>query len=215
MGTGVAGSVSHGLTQKPNFIIAKNINGTANDWPVHHRSLTNDTYTVYLNGTASQAAETLIWPSASTNSLMNVGSGAVINEDTKSTILYIWHDVPGLQKFGSYRGSGTADGPYVFTGFRPAIVMVKRYDGGSDDWMIIDDTRDKYNICKNQLYANLVDAAGGGTSASYADTMDLVSTGFKLKYTGSDGNTAAAAYLYAAWSHQALGGLYGGQSNAR
>ena len=80
-----------------------------------------------------------------------------MNGSSSSYVAYFWAGKPGRQKFGTYRGSGTADGPYVFTGFRPAIVMVKRYDGGSDNWMIIDDTRDKYNICKNQLYPNLVD----------------------------------------------------------
>ncbi len=208
-------TVAHNIGTAPEFIIIKRYDAGTHNWIVGHGAVGWTKY-LYLNTDAGATASANPWNNTSpTANVWTMQDWSDMNGSSSSYVAYLWAGKPGLQKFGTYRGSGTADGPYVFTGFRPAIVMVKRYDGGSDNWMIIDDTRDKYNICKNQLYPNLVDAAGGSTSASYADTMDIVSTGFKLKYTGGQGNTAAATYLYAAWSHQALGGLYGGQSNAR
>ena len=206
-GTGVAGSVSHGLTQKPDFILAKNVD-VANDWPVHHSSLTGPTYTMYLNGNALAAAETLIWPSASTDSVINVGSGSVINGSGNSTIIYAWHNVPGMQKFGSYEGNNVADGTFVELGFRPALVIFKNIDA-SEDWMIVDDNRSRYNPVQPTLYPNEPDIESSATNR-----CDFLSNGFKLRSGTSIPNTANT-YIYAAFAESPMNGFYGAQSNAR
>ena len=218
-GTGVAGSVSHGLTQKPDFIIAKNIDGTANNWGVHHSSLTGPTYTLYLDGTAGEGIETLIWPSASTDSLINVGSGALINENTKSTILYSWHDIPGLQKFGKYVGTQSTNGPFVELGFRPALLMIKAAIAGTN-WRVIDNTRRPYNWGAND---STTEGGPWIKLNSYNDEdnerpVDLLSNGFKVQGSwGGDLNydSGTPTYIYAAWAEQPMNNFYGAQSNAR
>ena len=208
-GTGVAGSLSHGLTQKPDFIIAKNIDGTANDWPVHHSSLTDGTYNLYLNGTAAASAATAIWPSASTDSVINVGSGAVINESAKSTILYSWHNVPGLQKFGSYEGNADNNGPYVELGFRPSILWVKNIDA-SGNWVVHDNQRNKFNPAGKVLKLD----TDGQEDSSTSNYVDFLSNGFKIRNSQSKWN-GSYTYIYCAWAEAPAVNLFGGGANAR
>ena len=217
-GTGVAGSVSHGLTQKPDFIIAKNIDGTPNDWPVHHSSLTDGTYTLYLNGTAAASAATAIWPSASTDSVINVGSGAVINESANSTILYSWHDVPGLQKFGEYVGNGNANGAFIELGFRPKIIIAKASTGGGSvpDWLIFDSERDSINPADKNLSANYAGQEQYYTGGLLRPTdIDILSNGFKIRNTRDANNANGSNFIYAAWAEAPSVDLYGGGANAR
>ena len=200
------------MTQKPDFIIAKNIDGTANNWGVHHSSLTGPTYTLYLDGTAGEGIETLIWPSASTDSLINVGSGALINENTKSTILYSWHDVPGLQKFGSYESNNSTDGPYIELGFRPALLWVKEYGANGQSWHIIDKERDVFNPVYRYLYTNAATAEGGSAAGT---GVDFLSNGFKIRNNDNAYNNASSSFIYCAWAEAPSIDLYGGGANAR
>ena len=121
---------------------------------------------------------------------------------------YIWHDVDGLQKFGMYEGNAAAEGPFVYCGFRPSVVIFKNMDA-TEDWMIVDGTRNPYNPVTSTLYPNETDAQSTATNR-----CDFLSNGFKLRSGTSIPNTANT-YIYAAWAHQPMNNLYGGQSNAR
>ena len=126
-------------------------------------------------------------------------------------IAYLWHDVPGLQKFGSYTGNGNADGPFIELGFRPAFLITKRTDGGSNDWQIIDDKRSPYNVANTILKPNETSA-----ETSHADyATDFLSNGFKHRTGHIARNGNGQTYIYMAWAEAPCINLYGAQSNAR
>ena len=132
---------------------------------------------------------------------------------SSSFVLYAWHDVPGLQKFGKYTGSGISDGTFVELGFRPAVVLVKSSSTAGQEWVLWDDERSKYNINQTALYVESdTNESGAGTSRM----VDFLSNGFKLR-NGASGATdySGRTYIYAAWAHQPMNNLYGAQSNAR
>ena len=124
--------------------------------------------------------------------------------------MYSWHDVPGLQKFGTYEGNQNHDGTYVELGFSPAIIMFKNIDAAAN-WMIYDNARDKFNESYKCLYPNLTN---GENTTSTDNEIDLLSTGFKLRNDQVQSNSSQT-YIYAAWAHQPMNNLYGAQSNAR
>ena len=108
--------------------------------------------------------------------------------------MYLWSEIEGFSKFGSYVGNGNADGPMIVTGFKPAFVMIKRTDGGAEGWFIFDNARKSYNDGDQRaLIANVSNAEGTDWP------IDLVSNGFKNRYTGST-NTSGATYIFAAFA---------------
>ena len=132
---------------------------------------------------------------------------------SSSFVLYAWHDVPGLQKFGSYTGLGVADGSFVDLGFRPAVVLVKCSSNAGQEWVLWDDERSTYNVNQTALYVESdTNESGAGTSRM----VDFLSNGFKLR-NGASGATDydGRTYIYAAWAHQPMNNFYGAQSNAR
>ncbi len=129
-------------------------------------------------------------------------------------IMYAWHDVPGLQRFGKYTGNGDADGPFVELGFRPAIVIIKNISYTGHDWVIFDDKINSYNPSGRYLESN-------STVIIQTDiTIDLLSNGFKVRTSGGStpGTTVnynTASYVYMAWASTPSNNLYRGQATAR
>ena len=128
-------------------------------------------------------------------------------------VAYIWHNVPGLQKFGTYIGTGSGtNGPFIDCGFEPAMVWMKAAVGGTGNWVIIDNTRPGYNSELQTLCANL----NNGHNASGGTTNDILSNGFKIRSTSFPNATnTTTTYIYCAWAEAPSVDLYGGQSNAR
>ena len=122
-------------------------------------------------------------------------------------ISYHWHNVPGLQKFGSYTANGDADGPFVECGFRPAIIIIKRM--GSGHWVIMDTTRDTINPMEDRIKIDSNEAE------SNTPAWDALSNGFKLRSTYGFSNSGTDTYIYAAWAEAPAMNLFGAQSNAR
>jgi hypothetical protein len=111
---------------------------------------------------------------------------------TDDYIAYCFHSVEGFSKFGSYTGNGSADGPFVYTGFRPAFVMIKRTDS-TGNWDMLDSVRDTYNVSTHRLHAN-----NTNTETDNDRAIDFLSNGFKLRETGI--NTSGATYIYACFA---------------
>ena len=126
--------------------------------------------------------------------------------------MYAWHDVPGLQKFGSYTSNNNADGPFIELGFRPALIWIKVYENHTNDWAVYDTTRETSNPSSKTLYLNLnlVEDSGGYYY------VDVLSNGFKLRnsYSKINGSTSYK-YIYCAWAEAPTFNLFGAQSNAR
>ena len=116
-GTNSNDSVPHGLLQAPRFVIVKSISASQ-PWVVGHYNLGFTKY-LWLNSSNAGAALSTVWQDTlPTSSVFTIGATAGVNASGGDYIAYLWHDVPGLQKFGSYEGNSNDDGPYVELGFR-------------------------------------------------------------------------------------------------
>jgi len=145
-----------------------------------------------LNSTAAQAnyGSTLWAPTSSTFST-NLSLGG-----DRDAIAYCWHEVEGFSKFGSYTGNGNADGPFVYTGFKPAWVMTKRTNDTSS-WVIFDSTRSKFNQMSDYL---LADSSAAEVGASGTADIDFVSNGFKLRSNPAGFNASGDVMIYMAFA---------------
>ena len=206
-GASPAGSYPHGLGKAPAFIIAKPL--TTFQWDVYHKSLGKDAYLV-LNTSASRVTgATTVWNSTSPDAnTFSIGSAWANLGDV---IVYAWAEIPGLSKFGSYTHNNSADGPFIELGFKPALILIKKYDVTGRSWVFIDSERDKFNVAKYNLWPNLT----AGDTTTY-DVLDILSNGFKVR-TNTNGwvGESTNQYIYAAWAEAPSFNLYGGQANAR
>ena len=185
-----SGSIGHGLGVVPSMVIGRMTAETFN-WHTWHTSLSGGTYNLKLNLTDAQAAQSTIWTGLPTSSVINVGSSWTVGNPA---IFYCWAAIPGFSAFGSYTGNGSADGPFVFCGFRPKWVMVK--DTTSTwNWWIVDSARNTYNLVNNELIPN----SSGAELTGYFD-VDFLSNGFKKRGTDTQTNTSGDNYIFAAFA---------------
>jgi hypothetical protein len=214
-------TIAHGLTQKPDFALFKNLDSTLGtdqvDWGVYHSSI-GATQRLELNQTV--AAEAFPGPfnnTEPTSSLFTFGGGSqghsyLTNGPSGDDFIgYIWHNVPGLQKFGKWQGNGDADGPFIETGFRPAIILYKDITSGGY-WNIKDTSRTTYNGATNELYPATNEIENHHNSNR---PIDFLSNGFKIRSSHNAINDGSRQYMYAAWAEAPQFNLYGSQSNAR
>jgi hypothetical protein len=193
-GTGSTDTVGHGLGVAPKWIIAKSRGTAGTNWGVWHTSLTNYSYFVLLNTTAAQATAANSLQALPSSTVVSLGSSSIFN-DTANMVMYCWAEIAGFSKFGSYTGNGSTDGPFVYTGFRPKFVMIKRTNT-TGSWLILDSARETYNPEDYALYANLTDTE----SFLSAGGLDFVSNGFKLRGTDSNINASGSTMIYAAFA---------------
>ena len=194
-GTGVNATVGHGLGVAPSMVIVKRRDSTS-QWRCYNQNL-GYTYYINLNDTGQAALDTTIWNSAPTSSVFGLGTNDM-NTSTATYVAYCFAEVAGYSAFGSYTGNGSNDGPFVFTGFRPAYVMIKRTDT-TNDWIIFDTSRSTYNQSSARLFANATDAESTG------DGLDFLSNGFKLRVGASAINNASGGtYIYACFASAPL-----------
>ena len=207
-GTGSAGAtVGHGLGTTPSMIIVKNRSATGN-WSVYHK----DAFTsqsspgvLYLNQTAAKNnSDVNVWGNSSVtinSTVFSLGDYSQTNGSGNSHIAYCFAEKQGYSKFGSYTGNGNADGTFVYTGFKPAFVMIKRTDTG-DNWLIKDIKRDPINQMEKRIFPNLSNAEDTGSGGNY----DFLSNGFKLRESDAIGNASGGTYIYMAFAEAPLVG---------
>jgi len=190
-------TVGHGLSSTPKMIILKNRNST-DDWVVYHESLGN-TQSIRLNLTNASATTPASFNNTSpTSSVFTLGDWTAVNGS--SMIAYCFAEVKGFSKFGSYVGNGNADGTFVYTGFKPAFVLIKNITTAGEHWHMADNKRDTDNAVSKWLLAN----ANGAEFT--IDICDFVSNGFKIR-TGSQGtNQSGASFIYMAFADEPLVG---------
>ena len=212
VGNGNSGAtIPHGLNSAPEFFIIKNIDSaiTGPAWPVWHESFgANDYLDLYT--TVQKLNASTMFPSVPNSQTITLGTAASHNT-TDNYICYAWHSVAGYSAFGSYTGNGDVDGPFVYTGFKPAWVMVKNIStSGSgtsfSNWSIFDSARPPYNTnpANNRLEADTALAEDGdGKTGSGGNGIDMLSNGFKLR-AGDwyETNHSSSTYIYAAFAEQ-------------
>ncbi|NBO27348.1 MAG: hypothetical protein EBU96_11300, partial [Actinobacteria bacterium] len=154
-GNGANRTISHNLGVAPKMIIvkARTTAGADQGWPVYHASLANTEY-LLLNSTAAKATGTDYWNSTSpTASVFSLGTNAAVNTNNDTYIAYAFSEVDGFSKFGRYTGNGSADGPFVWCGFRPRCVMIKDTISAYT-WFIVDTARSATNVASLYLRPN-------------------------------------------------------------
>ncbi len=189
--------IPHHLEAIPDLIIVKNRDLDNRSWIIYHSSNTSAPETDFLRLESTNATVDLdtTWnDTAPTSSVFTVGTGGETNENTLNMLAYVWTSVEGFSKFGSYVGNAKVSGPFVYCGFRPVFVMIKRTDIAGQ-WYIHDTARDIINVAGKELYPNLPNAEAP------AQRLDFVSNGIKIRTDGADHNaTATATYVYAAFA---------------
>ena len=201
-GTGANATVGHGLGVAPRMMIIKQRSGGAssgaNDWNVYHANLTSAVYYIRLNLQNAEVSNATVWNStAPSSTVFSLGSQQNSNELNGLMVAYCFAQIAGFSAFGSYVGNGSADGTFVYTGFRPRWIMTKQTDVASE-WDIIDTARDTYNLAGQGLRAQT--AAAEYTPASSGFPVDILSNGFKWRGAASDPNRSGATYIYAAFA---------------
>jgi len=186
-------TVGHGLGAPIDMIITKDRGSGASNWVVWHKDLGDMATGYYLNlnnTNASSAYSTLWGQSSASSTTFGQGSGLAVSG---SQIAYCFAN-SDIIKVGSYTGNGSSDGPFVYTGFRPAWVMIKKTNSTSD-WTIFDSGRNPYNTNGARLWANLSSSEGIGDSA-----YSLYSNGFKLGDIDGSRNASGSTYIYLAFA---------------
>jgi hypothetical protein len=202
-GNGSASTIAHGLGAVPAFMIVNNITDDTTYKPqVYHKAL-GATNSLTLTELAGPSPDTSYWNDGSpafSTSTFTVGSSLATNASAKTFKAYVWAEVEGYSKFGSYTGNSSPDGPVIDVGFLPSWVMIKRTDG-SDEWVIVDIKRSPTNPTKHYLSANYADAER--TTGTQVE-LDLLSNGFKLRV--GHGRCNVGTYVYMAFAENPFGG---------
>jgi len=207
--SGAGSSVGHGLGVAPAMVVTKmraqNSGGSStSNWLVYHKDLNGNVsgdrpWTLYLNETAAQA-DTEGWGdyggfTSSVFTVSDVSSFNAHNNNSTSTyVAYCFAPVEGYSAFGSYTGNGSADGPFVFTGFRPKFVIIKYSSASGTDWLMYDSERDTYNVVDATLYPN------SSTAENNVVALDFTSNGFKIRASTTRINASSGTFIYAAFA---------------
>ena len=193
-GTGANATIAHGLGSVPKMYIARNITDAEN-WTTYHVVM-GATHHLRLNTNVAQVDEAEVWNDTEpTSTVFSVGSSGAPNGDGDAHIAYCFAEIPGYSKFESYIGNNNADGPFIYTGFKTAMVIIKRIDD-ADNWVIYDNKRDGFNGDTHALFPNNSD--GQTTDVD----IDLLSNGFKIVRASGRVNANGGSFIYMAFAEQ-------------
>jgi len=216
--TGNNATVGHGLGVAPKMILFKNLNRTssnAQSWGVYHQALGNTKFLqLDTTGAENQTSPTSLFfnDTSPTSSVFSIGTNNRVNADAGDTyIAYCFAEKIGYSKFNSYVGNGNLDGTFVYTGFKPAFVMIKR-SNATNNWIMFDNKRDPHNEAITVLYANTSDEEDSGTGAN---DVDFLSNGFKLREDNAECNGSGDSYIYMCFAEAPLVGTNGVTAKAR
>ena len=195
VGASGAKTFGHGLTSAPKMVIVKS-RTSALGWCTYHASvITATNQYIQLNTTAAILSVAGIWGSAlPTSSVVGIGSGTNVNAND-DCVAYCFAEIEGYSKFGSYTGNASTDGPFIYCGFRPRFIMIKRTDS-VEPWIIKDTARSIYNGYDVEIYPNYPNIEGGPYSPPI---MDYLSNGFKLRSNTSASN-GSGNYIFVAFA---------------
>ena len=193
-GTGSAATVAHGLGVKPEWIVIKN-RGKDEGWAIYHGANTSapETDGLSLNNGNATNDDTDYWNDVAPTTTTFGVSGDDRSGGSYNFVAYVFNSVQGYSKFGNYTGNGNTDGPFIYTGFQPAWIMIKRTDN-TGSWLIFDNKRNGKNPDNDEIEANT-------TSAEVSnDRLDILSNGFKIRNSAGYVNASSATYVYMAFA---------------
>ena len=203
VGTGSNATLAHGLGAVPKMAWFRNRESAGNNWVVYHSEATGNTHCTFLDSTNAQSAVDRFQDTDPTDAVFSVDGTTDINKSTDEHVAYIFAEVPGFSKFGSYEGGvNSTDGMYVYLGFKPAWLMIKNVDNAGEAWYILDNQRPGYNDENNQLIMNSAATEGAG------NIFDLLSNGFKVRANDRayGGTSTKDTYIYIAFAEHPFAG---------
>ena len=194
-GNGSSGAtVKHGMNQKPAMFIIKDRDNSNEGWMVYHKFWGATKYQ-RLNETGAVATGSAYFNNTEpTSSVFTIGNNDVVNKSGDKYVTYCFAEKQGYSKFGSYAANENVNGPFVYTGFKPAFVILRQSNLGRD-WHMFDNKRSTFNAVGRYLRPNV-----SGAEDSGEDYLDLLSNGFKIKNTGNRFNDAGGTYIYMAFA---------------
>lgn len=196
VGNGTNRTISHNLGVTPTCMIVRDRTSAAYDWVYYNVGMNTTPQNGYmaLNSSIAYTALAGIWNNtAPTSSNFSLGTNTAVNNTGDNYIAYLWADVAGFSKFGSFVGNGAADGAFVYCGFRPKYVLLHNATTGTYLWQVYDGTRDTYNVVGKTLYPNATAAEGADAS------LDFLSNGFKCR-SASYINDSGSTIVYSAFA---------------
>jgi hypothetical protein len=200
-------TIGHGLSAAPDVVIVKN-RESSREWMFGHQAYVDGGNTENLRWNSTGAVASADdqagsgWHrTAFGSSVFTVGDGQDgdftegTNNGTDDHVAYCFREIQGYSKFGSYKGNGNADGAFVYTGFRPAWIMVKLTSGSGEDWHMFDSFRSTSNVVKERLIVN-----GSAAENANDSILDFVSNGFKFRESNAGWNGNGNTYIYMAFA---------------
>ena len=202
-GNGTTGAtVGHGLGAIPKWIIVKRLDSATTNFQVYHSSMGAEKY-IQLNTTSGQSDSDVLWnDTAPTNQVFSLGNYSHVNYNGSPHIAYCFAEKTGYSKFDSYTGNGSTDGPFIYTGFKPAWGMFKRTNS-TGNWVMMDNKRDPFNEMQRHLFANT--NAAENLNTTYND-FDFLSNGVKIREDNNDINGSGSTYIYMLFAEAPLVG---------
>ena len=208
-GNGSSGTIGHGLGSVPQMLIVKNRADSAHEWKVYHHTLGNNKR-MHLNEASAAGTSNNSWNATTpTSSVFSVGADGGTNGNGNAMIAYCFAEKKGYSKFGSYTGNNAAAGPFIYTGFRPAWIMIKD-TSAANSWHIRDNKRSTSNPSINFLVPNT-----NAAEVTAGEKIDLLSNGFKIRQTGGKLNDSGNVYIYMAFAESPFVNSNGVPTNAR
>jgi len=199
-GTGSAGTVKHGLSVAPSLVIIKSRTGASVPNWVIGQDISGFTGQLYFDTGAFSTNSGSFNNTAPTSSVVSIGTDSTVNQNTATYVMYCFANVEGYCRIGKYTGNGRTDGPFIYTGFRPAWLLIKSTGSSTNGWYMYDNKRLNFGtLVDGQLYANLANAEDDGNR-----DLDFLSNGFKPRLTDSNVNGNGSTFIYLAFADQAF-----------
>jgi hypothetical protein len=194
-GTGANATVGHGLGVAPRMIILKSRTDSGADWRVYHASVGNTGY-LELNTTGATTTSSTTWQNTTpTSTVFSIGTSGTVNLNTGNFIAYCFAEIKGFSKFSSYTGNGSADGTFIYTGFKPAYVGFKKSSAAGTNWVTSNNKVNTYNAVDAYLHQN-----SSGSESTGSRDIDFLSNGFKIRNSNSTWNESGATFIYMAFA---------------
>ena len=195
---GASDTLGHGLGVAPEWVFVHDLSSATftSCYHIGTHPTVPASYLMRLNTTDARLSSSVYWNNTKpTSSVVTIGTSSAIN-DTNNYVMYCFAPVEGFSSFGSYTGNGSADGPFVYTGFRPAWLFVKRTDA-ANWWEVWDAKRNTYNVVNKYLAFQASDAEYTGSTT---DLIDFLSNGFKVRASNAAPNASGGTYIYGAFA---------------
>ena len=209
-GTGQDSTIGHGLGAVPDWLMIKNRSSGSRKWQLWHNGLTGTNKYLAIDRSDAELTDSASWDNtAHSNTVWNTYGSGEANQNGENFVCYAWTSIKGFSKFGSYTGNANANGPFIYTGFKPAWIMTKQINGGSS-WIVHDNKRDPINTVTEYFTVEENDAAG-----TLANSFDLCSNGFKVRTSNGDRNSSGDSFAYWAFAESPLVNSEGIPNNAK